>query len=126
MSPFTPFLSEELLKYLPASIEIELNRFHNPNLEQEISEILDICQQIRQLKSRHNISKKHDPQLQLYAHNKDALSLLQTHLPEIQALTLTTGVELNILTEAAKTKKDLKVFSTAGHLCSFGKFLFFS
>ncbi|KNC25702.1 hypothetical protein FF38_12885 [Lucilia cuprina] len=120
MSPFTPFLSEELLKYLPKNIEIELNRFHNPQLEQEINNILDISQNIRQLKSRHNISKKYDPQLKLYAHNEEALQLLQSHIQEIQALTLVRGVHLEMLTDSSKTNKDLKLFSTAGHLCSFG------
>lgn len=123
MSPFTPFLSEELLKYLPRNIEVDLNRFQNPELEQEINEILDICQNVRQLKSRNNISKKYDPQLKLYAHNQEALKLLEGHVQEIQALTLVRGVQLEMLTDNSKSNKELKLFSTAGHLCSFGKMI---
>ena len=121
MSPFTPFVSEELLKYLPQNIELDLNRYHNLELEQEINAILDICQNVRQLKSRHNITKKYDPQLHLYAHNDEALKLLESHQQELQALTLVRGVQLEILTDNAKTNKELKLFSTAGHLCSFGE-----
>lgn len=123
MSPFTPFLSEELLKYLPRNIEVDLNRFQNPELEQEINEILDICQNVRQLKSRNNISKKYDPQLKLYAHNQEALKLLEGHVQEIQALTLVRGVQLEMLTDNSKSNKELKLFSTAGHLCSFGEMI---
>lgn len=121
MSPFTPFISEELLKYLPSNIEIDLNKYQNMQLEQEISEILDICQQIRQVKSRNNVSKKHDPRLHLYAHSPEAFDILKTHLQEIQALTLTTGIDLENMTENSKLNKDLQLFSTSGHLCSFGR-----
>ncbi|TMW41269.1 hypothetical protein DOY81_013649, partial [Sarcophaga bullata] len=114
MSPFTPFVSEELLKYLPQNIELDLNRFHNIALEQEINGILDVCQNVRQLKSRHNITKKYDPQLHLYAHNDEALKQLESHQQQIQALTLVRGVQLEILTDNSKTNKDLKLFSTAG------------
>ncbi|XP_061395944.1 valine--tRNA ligase [Musca vetustissima] len=120
MSPFTPFLSEELLKHLPQNIEIDLNKFHNAELEKEIADILDICQQIRQLKSRNTISKKYDPQLYLYGHSEGALETLKPHLYEMQALTLTTGIHLHRLEGNVKERDNLRVFSTAGHLCSFG------
>lgn len=121
MSPFTPFVSEELLKYLPQNIELDLNKYHNLALEQEIDAILDICQNVRQLKSRHNITKKYDPHLCLYAHNDEVLKLLDSHRQQIQALTLVRGVQLEMLTDNSKANKDLKLFSTAGHLCSFGE-----
>ncbi|KAM7357952.1 valyl-tRNA synthetase, mitochondrial isoform 2-T2 [Cochliomyia hominivorax] len=120
MSPFTPFLSEELLNYLPRNVEVDLNRFQNPKLEQEINDILEVCQNVRQIKSRYNISKKYDPQLKLFAHKEEALKLLQKHELEIQALTLVRGIKLEMLNESSEDRKDLKIFSTAGHLCSFG------
>lgn len=123
MSPFTPFVSEELLTHLPKNIDIDLNKFDDDHLEKEIAEILEICQQIRQLKSRNTISKKYDPQLYLYAHSEEALHMLRPHLQEIQALTLTTGVHLNKITENTKEQQHLTIFSTAGHLCSFGNIL---
>uniref|UniRef100_A0A1I8PSQ2 Valine--tRNA ligase n=1 Tax=Stomoxys calcitrans TaxID=35570 RepID=A0A1I8PSQ2_STOCA len=118
MSPFTPFVTEELLKHLPPNIDIDLNRFHDVQLEKEISLILEVCQQIRQLKSRNTISKKHDPHLYLYGHNDEACNILQPYLQEIQALTLTNGIHLKAIKE--KSKQHLNLFSTAGHLCSFG------
>ncbi|XP_075162378.1 valyl-tRNA synthetase, mitochondrial [Haematobia irritans] len=120
MWPFTPFVTEELLKHLPCNIDIDLNKYHNVELEKEISQILDICQQIRQLKSRNTISKKHDPHLYLYGHSNNACEVLRPYLNEIQALTLTTDIHLHTIEEKTKQQDQLKVFSTAGHLCSFG------
>lgn len=120
MQPFTPFICEELLKYIPQPITLDVNKFYNSSLEAEIEAILEVCEQIRQLKSRNQISRKHEPYLRLYAHSLKALSILQPHLGEIKALTLTNTVELRLLQNNSQIHKDLTCYSTAGHMCSFG------
>uniref|UniRef100_A0A1A9V4J1 valine--tRNA ligase n=1 Tax=Glossina austeni TaxID=7395 RepID=A0A1A9V4J1_GLOAU len=120
MQPFTPFICEELLKYIPQPITLDVNKFYNSSLEAEIEALLEVCEQIRQLKSRNQISRKHEPYLRLYAHSLKALSILQPHLREIKALTLTNNVELRLLQNNSQIHKDLTCYSTAGYMCSFG------
>uniref|UniRef100_A0A1A9WPX6 valine--tRNA ligase n=1 Tax=Glossina brevipalpis TaxID=37001 RepID=A0A1A9WPX6_9MUSC len=120
MQPFTPFICEELLKYIPQPISLDLNKFFNSSLEREIEEIVEVCEQIRQLKGRHQISRKHEPHLILYAHSIKGLSMLQPHLSEIKTLTLTNAIEVRLLQNNAQIHKDLTCYSTAGYMCSFG------
>ncbi|EDW73266.1 uncharacterized protein Dwil_GK17459 [Drosophila willistoni] len=120
MSPFTPFVASELLQHLPLNIELKLSQYRDPKLEAEVSEIVQICQNVRQLKSRNQISKRHAPQLCLFAQNPESEDILRRHLPQIQVLTRCVGVELELLNETSEFAKKLNLFSTAGALCSFG------
>ncbi|XP_055840606.1 valine--tRNA ligase [Episyrphus balteatus] len=119
MSPFTPFISEELQQFLPKPIDFDSSLYKNSQLETEVNEILDICQAIRQLKSRNKVSKKHSPKVHLFAQNKEAINILNKYLLEMKALTLCNEVILET-TSNPISKEDYSLFSTAGHLCSFG------
>lgn len=122
ISPFTPFISKELLQYLPVDISMNMNNYINTHLEEEIATVLEVCQSIRQLKSAHKITRKHAPRIHLYAHSEEALALLNDHLQQIQSLTLTDGVTIS-LSSNVKDEVHLfgKLMTTANHLCSFGK-----
>ncbi|XP_055913811.1 valine--tRNA ligase [Eupeodes corollae] len=119
MSPFTPFITEELQQYLPKSSGLDVSLYKNSQLETEVNEILDICQAIRQLKSRNKVSKKHEPKVHLFAQNKEAFNTLSKYLIEVKALTLSNEVFLEEISKPI-SKNEYKLFSTAGHLCSFG------
>ncbi|XP_068148534.1 valine--tRNA ligase [Drosophila tropicalis] len=120
MSPFTPFVASELLQHLPLNIELKLSQYCDPKLDAEVSDIVQICQNVRQLKSRNQISKRHEPKLCLFAQNPESEDILRRHLPQIQVLTRCVGVELELLDETSQFDKELNLFSTAGALCSFG------
>uniref|UniRef100_A0A034WE02 valine--tRNA ligase n=1 Tax=Bactrocera dorsalis TaxID=27457 RepID=A0A034WE02_BACDO len=122
MSVFTPFIVEELLKYLPRGIQLHLSRYFNADVEAEIEVILTICQAVRQLKSQNKISKKHEPCLFIFVSDPKALAELELHLKPISALTLTTEVFVELLTpnELKLRRQSFQFFSTAGHHCSFG------
>ncbi|XP_030385029.1 valine--tRNA ligase [Scaptodrosophila lebanonensis] len=120
MAPFTPFVASELLQHLPLNVEVKLSHYQDSKLEAEVSDIVQLCQNVRQVKSRNQISKKHDPKLYLFAQNTEAEGILRRHLPQVQILTRCTGVELELLNEDSKFSKKINFFSTAGALCSFG------
>ncbi|XP_037719122.1 valine--tRNA ligase, mitochondrial [Drosophila subpulchrella] len=120
MAPFTPFVASELLQHVPMNIELKLSDYQDSKLEEEVNEIVSICQSVRQVKSRNEISKRHQPRLSLFAQNTESAGVLRRHLSEIQVLTRCEGVELELLDESAKISKQLSFFSTAGALCSFG------
>ncbi|XP_017071839.1 valine--tRNA ligase, mitochondrial [Drosophila eugracilis] len=120
MAPFTPFLASELLQHLPLKIELKLSDYQDSKLEEEVNEIVSICQNVRQVKSRNEISKRHQPRLSLFAQNTDSEGVLRRHLSQIQVLTRCEGVELELMNESSEISKKLSFFSTAGALCSFG------
>ncbi|ALC42892.1 CG5660 [Drosophila busckii] len=120
LAPFTPFIAAELLQHVPLNIELKLSQFQDSKLEAEVSDIVNICTSVRQVKSRNQISKRHEPKLCLFAQNAEAEEVLQRHLEQILVLTRCEGVELELLNEESKFSKKLNFFSTAGALCSFG------
>jgi len=113
-------VASELLQHVPLNIELKLSDYQDSKLEEEVNEIVSICQNVRQVKSRNEISKRHQPRLSLFAQNTDSEGILRRHLSEIQVLTRCEDVELELLDESAKISKQLSFFSTAGALCSFG------
>lgn len=120
MSPFTPFIASELLQHVPVNIELKLSQFQDAKLEAEVADIVNICSVVRQVKSRNQISKRHEPKLCLFAQNAEAEEILRRHLQQIMVLTLCQDIELELLNEDSKFSKKLNFFSTAGALCSFG------
>lgn len=120
MSPFTPFLASELLQHVPINVELKLSEFRDQKLEEEVNEIVNICQSVRQVKSRNEISKRHRPLLTLFAQNAESQDILRRHLPQIKVLTRCEGVELELLDENSQIAEKQNFFSTAGALCSFG------
>ncbi|XP_030572410.1 valine--tRNA ligase, mitochondrial [Drosophila novamexicana] len=120
MSPFTPFVADELLQHVPLNIELKLSQYLDPKLQAEVADIVSICTTVRQVKSRNQISKRHSPKLCLFAQNEEAETILRRHLDQIAVLTRCAGVELELLNEESKFSKKLNFFSTAGALCSFG------
>ncbi|KAH8306982.1 hypothetical protein KR044_002211 [Drosophila immigrans] len=120
MAPFTPFVASELLQHVPLNLELKLAHFQDAKLEAEVGDIVSICTTVRQVKSRNQISKRHDPKLCLFAQNAEAEDILRRHLNQIVVLTRCQGVELELLNEESKFQKKLNFFSTAGALCSFG------
>ncbi|KAL5291043.1 hypothetical protein ACFFRR_010452 [Megaselia abdita] len=115
MSPLTPHLSDELLKVLPI-----LNNYtywsEDQDLVENVQKVLEVCQFVRQSKSQHKISKKHDPILYLFPQDEKAEELFQNFEEEIKLLTQCNNVK--IFKESSEEK--LTVYSTAGHLSTFG------
>lgn len=60
MEIFTPFLVNEIKKYLPSD-NIKLDKFIDNDLESETEKVLEICGNIRQLQNEFKISKKQNP-----------------------------------------------------------------
>ncbi|KAH8257378.1 hypothetical protein KR038_008081 [Drosophila bunnanda] len=120
MSPFTPFVASELLQHVPMKVEINLSAFRDQKLEDEVNEMVNICQSVRQVKSRNEISKRHHPHLTLFAQNAESQDILRRHLPQIKVLTRCEAVDLELMDEKANISEKQNFFSTAGALCSFG------
>eukprot|EP00099_Drosophila_melanogaster_P012665 NP_001286988.1 Valyl-tRNA synthetase, mitochondrial, isoform B [Drosophila melanogaster] len=120
MAPYAPFVASELLQHVPLNIELKLSDYKDEKLEEEVNEIVNICHNVRQVKSRNEISKRHHPQLSLFAQNTDSEGVLRRHLPQIKVLSRCEDVELELFDESSKISKQLSYFSTAGALCSFG------
>lgn len=120
MAPFAPFITSELLQHVPIHFELKLSQFQDAKLEAEVADIVNICSVVRQVKSRNQISNRHEPKLCLFAQNAEAEEILRRHLEQIMVLTRCKGVELELLNEDSKFSKKLNFFSTAGALCSFG------
>lgn len=120
LAPFTPFVASELLQHVPLNIELKLSEYQDPKLQAEVADIVSICTNVRQMKSRNQISNRHAPKLSLFAQNEEAETILRRHLAQIGVLTRCGCVELELLNEDSKFSKKLNFFSTAGALCSFG------
>ncbi|XP_023160906.1 valine--tRNA ligase [Drosophila hydei] len=120
LAPFTPFVASELLQHVPLNIELKLSDYQDPKLQAEVADIVNVCTNVRQMKSRNQISNRHSPKLSLFAQNEEAEMILRRHLAQIGVLTRCGNVELELLNEDSKFSKKLNFFSTAGALCSFG------
>ncbi|KAH8343186.1 hypothetical protein KR059_006280 [Drosophila kikkawai] len=120
MSPFTPFVASELLQHVPMNVELKLSELRDQKLEDEVNEMVNICQSVRQVKSRNEISKRHHPHLTLFAQNAESKDILRRHLPQIKVLTRCEAVELELMDENANIPQKQNFYSTAGPLCSFG------
>ncbi|BFF97267.1 valine--tRNA ligase mitochondrial [Drosophila madeirensis] len=120
LAPFTPFVASELLQHVPLNMEVKLSQYADSKLVAEINDVVGICQSVRQLKSMHKVSKRHEPKLTLFATNAESEQVLARHLQQIQLLSRCERVDLDMLIENSKHAKKLNLFSTAGALCSFG------
>ncbi|XP_017136139.1 valine--tRNA ligase, mitochondrial [Drosophila miranda] len=120
MAPFTPFVASELLQHVPLNIEVKLSEYADRKLDAEINDIVGICQSIRQLKSKNKVSKRHEPNLTLFASSSESEEILGRHLQQIQLLARCESVDLDMLDENSKHSRKMNLFSTAGPLCSFG------
>ncbi|XP_055607364.1 valine--tRNA ligase [Uranotaenia lowii] len=119
---FTPFLAAELQSHLPASQEeCHPSEWINQPLENEINQLLEICQSIRQAKAEAPvpIARKHRPVLHILSKTDQLTSLLQRHLANVQQLTLCDGVQLH-RSEDSFEKLSFTANSTASHECCFG------
>ncbi|CAD7082003.1 unnamed protein product [Hermetia illucens] len=121
MSPFTPFLSQKLLKYLPNIGNFSCDQYSDKALELEIEDVLDICAAIRQFKSQNKIARKHEPIIHLFPKSPEAFKLVERFKDHIQTLCLANGIVINSTT-SEKREKDFNLVSTASHLCSFAIF----
>lgn len=61
LATFAPFVSQELQQHITAEWTFTLADWLNEELEQDVNEMMTICAAIRQLKSEHNITRKHLP-----------------------------------------------------------------
>ncbi|XP_058462521.1 valine--tRNA ligase [Malaya genurostris] len=119
---FTPYLAAELRNHLPSvDLSFKPKDWIDLTLENEIAEILDICQHVRQAKSEFSppIARKHDPVLHIFSKSDRLTEIIQRQMDNIQQLTLCKGVILN-RTEAEFEKATYTAKSTASHLCAFG------
>ncbi|XP_055315839.1 valine--tRNA ligase-like isoform X2 [Sitodiplosis mosellana] len=95
MGVFTPFLSNELLTYLPNQMEFKPEQWIDDTLENEVSQVLELCSEIRQMKKVQNILKKHGPKSYLFSTDSKTLEILQKFQRPINSLTF--SMETNIL-----------------------------
>lgn len=116
MSPLTPHLADELLQILPVHSEINLVDFIDKNLDESVKKVLEVCQFVRQSKSQLKISKKHDPVLYLFPQNAEAEEIFENFKEEIKLLTQCNDIRMF----KEPIDKKLTVYSTAGHLSTFG------
>lgn len=120
MSPFTPFICEELLQYLPQNLALKISSFRDEALESEVNEILNVCQSIRQLKSNNKITKAHSPQIYIFPNNEKVFQTLSLLIDEIKSLTQANEVFIETTDISSTVSNNYTLFSSAGHLCSFG------
>ena len=119
MAPLTPFLSEQLLEYFPDYIKTLDPVFLDIELEKEINSILEMCMALRQFKSQHKITKKHEPKVHIFPQSDTALKLIGKYLEEIRTLSMSTDVYLENNTNH-KRQNQFSILSTGGYLCSYG------
>ncbi|XP_050073714.1 valine--tRNA ligase-like [Anopheles maculipalpis] len=102
MEPFTPYLSQQLLKHLTPSSSVandltSVTRWIDTTLEQNIDEMLNLCQRVRQTKNEYNppIVRKHNPIVHIHAKARELADLLQNQKDTIQQLTHCNGIVLH-------------------------------
>uniref|UniRef100_A0A182T9B4 valine--tRNA ligase n=1 Tax=Anopheles maculatus TaxID=74869 RepID=A0A182T9B4_9DIPT len=103
MEPFTPYLSQELLRHLAPSGLVASNdstsvtSWIDPTLEESVDELLNICQHVRQRKNEYNtpIVRKHNPIVHIHAKTRELAELLDTQRDTIQQLTHCNGIVLH-------------------------------
>lgn len=119
MEPFTPFLSSELRPHLATNCSFNPEDFIDDKIEEQIGELLTICERIREMKAECRITKKIPSEIQILVKSPDHEEFLRRHINDIKTLTFTD--DLVITTDAKEfEKQDFIGLSTASHLCSFG------
>lgn len=121
MQYFTPYLSTDLLKHLPninGLSNLHMSQWHDTNLENNVSMVLDICQVIRQMKSECGLIKKNVPKAHLFFDNEMLHELAIEHRQDIKSLTMCDDIILSNKPDNRSIEFVAK--STASHMCSIG------
>ncbi|XP_031639875.1 valine--tRNA ligase [Contarinia nasturtii] len=119
MGIFTPFISNELLAYLPNQMEFKPEKWINDALENEVNQVLEVCSEIRKMKSPQNILRSHGPRSYIFSTDAEMLKILKQFQRPINSLTF--SVETSILPmemDAFGEKEKLLLTSILNERCS--------
>lgn len=118
------------------SSNLQLQKWHNSDIENDVEVILEICSAIRQSKSVSNILRKHEPEsnlfkkpylfglielniffsVYLFCKENKWTENIRKHESNITKLTFSSNLQIN---QEPTDDKILAVESTVNHLCSF-------
>lgn len=116
---FSPFLANDLKAYVAKNCKMNPEDFMDNTIEQQVSDLLEICENIREMKVHCRITKKIPSEIQLLIKSPEHEKFLRSQISNIKKLTFTD--DLIITTDSNKFEsEDFIGLSTAGHLCSFG------
>jgi valyl-tRNA synthetase len=116
---FAPFLAHELKKYVATSCIVDLESFIDVDHEKRIKNLLEICEDIREMKAHCRITKKILSEMQILIKSTVNEEFLRSQVDNIKALTFTDDLVMTTNVEEFESE-DFIALSTAGHLCSFG------
>jgi valyl-tRNA synthetase len=117
MAIFTPYLATELLQYLPTDPKIQLDNFINNDLEMKISDLLEVCKNIRELKAHLKVTKKSKCEIVIFTDSEKKKNFLIEYKKHLERLTFSNEIKI---TSKSEEFKDFSATSTAGHICSLG------
>lgn len=116
---FAPLLSSEFKKYLAMNCIINPESYIDDKLENQIENLLKVCESIREMKAQCRITYKIPSELKILIRSPDHESFFRKHSDDVRALTFTS--DLTMTTNAEEFDQEYFIgISTAGHLCSFG------
>ena len=116
---FAPFVSAEIKHCLAVNCVINPEDYIDDVLEDQIENLLKICESIREMKSECRITSKIASEVKILIKSPDDESFFEKHAETIKALTFSS--DLMLTNNAEEFEKEYFVgTSTAGHLCSFG------
>lgn len=118
MEPFTPFLVAELKNHVTLS-DLNCDTYIDNTLEGNVEELLEICCNIREMKSACRITRKIPAIVYIHVKPSPDDAFLLKHVDNIRALTFSDDLEMTTSEQEFQTQ-DFIATSTAGHLCSFG------
>lgn len=120
MSIFTPYLADELLQHLPAKPVENIERdFSDGDVEQKVTELIEVCKKIRELKTKLGITKKLNAEICILAMSEEQKLFFVKNHATIKHLTFTE--EMRIITNKEEFKNEkFAAISTATHACSLG------
>lgn len=116
---FAPFLTMELKKYVTQDVKVDLMKFVDDKLEERVEDLLEICSNIRQLKSRWRLTKKLPTTVCVLIKSNDHAEFIENNQENIKFLTFSDDIKLTTSEEEFENESFIGK-STAGHLCSFG------
>lgn len=116
---FAPFLANEIKPYTAVNCVINVEDYIDDELENQIENLLKICESIREVKGVCRITNKISSEVQILIKSPSDENFFNTHSESIRALTFTNNLSLTTNAEEFENE-DFIGTSTAGHMCSFG------
>lgn len=119
MEVFTPFLASKLKPFVAMNCDFDPESFIDDEFEKEIEKILEICDNIRGIKSEFRLTNKISSTMTILIRSLEHERFIRSHEQNMKALTHTNDLSFTT-SEEEFDNEDFMGSSTAGPLCSVG------